>query len=98
MKTLLFLSRVTFIYNVCMIVAVLMGYFNFLPDKEIKSNILVAGLFLSVVFNGLIHLWIPFLLLKKRSLRIFHPAWLFVINFLCFIYQIYMLLNDTIHY
>ncbi len=93
MKTLLFLSRVTFIYNACMIVTLLMGYFNFMPDKEIKSSIIVAGLFLSIVFNGLLHCWIGVSLLRQRSLKIFQPAWLFIANFCCFIYQIYMLLT-----
>ncbi len=93
MKTLQFLSRVTFIYNGCMIVTLLMGYVNFMADKEIKSSIIVAGLFLSIVFNGLIHLWVGVLLFKNASLRIFRPAWLFIANFCCFIYQIYMSLK-----
>jgi hypothetical protein len=93
MKTLLFLSRVTFIYNLCMIATLLMGYINFMPDKEMKSSIIVAGLFLSIVFNGLIHVWMGMMLLRKRSLLIFSPAWLFITNFCCFIYQIYMLLK-----
>ena len=92
MKTLLFLSRVTFIYNLCMIVALLMGYFNFMPAKEVKSSFIAVGLFLAIVCNGLIHLWMGGMLLKYRSLKIFQPAWLFVINAICFLYQIYMLL------
>ncbi len=93
MKTLLFLSRVTFIYNLCMMVTLLMGYFNFMPDKGIKSSIVVAGLFLSIVFNGLTNLWMLVMLLNKRHLTMFQPAWLFIVNFLCFIFQTYMLLK-----
>jgi len=93
MKSLLFLSRVTFIYNLCMLVTLLMGYFNFMPDKELKSSIIVAGLFLSIIFNGLIHLWMGALLIKEKSIKIFQPSWLFTANFFCFIYQIYKMLK-----
>jgi len=92
MKTLLFLSRVTFIYNLCMIVTLLMRYINFMPDKEMKSSIIVAGLILSIVFNGIIHLWIMIAVISKRSFKIFKPAWLFIANLLCFVYQIYTFL------
>ncbi|MEO6001389.1 MAG: hypothetical protein ABIN89_31345 [Chitinophagaceae bacterium] len=93
MKTLLFLARVTFIYNLCMVITLLMGYFNLMPDKGIKSGIMVAGLFLSIVFNGLTNLWLVALLFKERSFKFIQPAWLFITNFLCFIFQIYMLLK-----
>ena len=56
-----------------MIVAVLMGYFNFLPDKEIKSSILVAGLFLAIVFSALVHLWMLVLLYVPTNVEDF-PA------------------------
>ena len=93
MKTLLFLSRVTFIYNLCMVVTLLMGYFNFMPVKELKSSIIVAGLFLSIVCNGLVHLYLLVILIRTRSFHVFKPAWLFIVNFLCFTYQFYMLLK-----
>lgn len=93
MKTLVFLSRVTFIYNLCMLVTLIMGYFNFMPEKGIKSSIVVAGLFLSIVFNGVANLGLVFLLIKKQSFKIFQPAWLFIANFLCFIFQLYMVLK-----
>ena len=93
MLTLLFLSRVTFLYNLCMIATLLVGYFNIMPDREMNSSIIVAGLFLAIVFNGLIHLWAAALLIRERSVKMFTPAWLFVVNFLCFLYQIYMLLK-----
>ena len=92
MKTLQFVARVTFIYNLCMIGALLLGMFDFMASKEMKSSIIVSGLFLSIVFNAFIHLWMGVLLIKYRSLKIFKPAWLFIVNFICFIYQIYMVL------
>ena len=93
MKTLLFLARVTFIYNLCMVIVLVLGYFNYVPDKEIKSSIIVAGLFLSIIFNGITNAWILLLFFKKQSLTMFQPAWLFITNFLCFIFQIYMMLT-----
>jgi len=93
MKTLLFLARVTFIYNLCMVITLLLGYLNFMPDKGVKPGIIVAGLFLSIVFNGLSNTGMVVLLIRKTSLAFLQPAWLFVTNFLCLIFQIYMLLK-----
>jgi hypothetical protein len=77
-----------------MLVTLLMGYFSFMPDRAIKSGILVAGLFLSIVFNGLTSIWVlGRMAINKDHFSLFQPAWLFILNFLCFIFQLYMLLK-----
>jgi hypothetical protein len=93
MKMLLFLSRVTFLYNICMIVTLLMRYQNFIREGAVQSVILVSGIVLSIVFNSLVNSVAVFFLVKKTPPAAFRPQWLFVVNFLCFIFQLYLLLK-----
>lgn len=93
MKMLLFLSRVAFLYNVCMIMTLLMRYLNFIPAGAVQTTILVSGIVLSVVFNSLVHGWAALFLVKKIPRSAFRPHWLFVVNLLCFIFQLYLLLK-----
>ena len=87
------MSKVAFLYNGCMILTGLMRYLHFIPEGALQSTILVAGIVLSVVFNGLVNGWTAGLLLAKRGLGGLRPRWLFGINFLCFIFQLYLLLK-----
>lgn len=93
MKPVIFLARVTFIYNICTLLTWLMRYLNFFPEGNLKSTIIVSGLLLAVVFNILTGLWCVFLVLKGEPLSNFRPQWLFISNLLCFIYQIYLLIR-----
>lgn len=93
MKTLLFLSRVTFLYNGCMIVTLLLHYRKFIPAGALQSTVLVSGIILSVVFNSLVSAWMAVLLVKGTPVQAFRPQWLFGVNLLCFIFQLYLLLK-----
>lgn len=93
MKTLLFLSRVAFLYNLCMLATFGMRYFRPLEAGAVQSVILISGVVLSVVFTGAVNLWVLLLLLRKRPVGAFRPQWLFAVNFLCFIFQVYLLLK-----
>ena len=90
---LLFLSRVAFLYNGCMFITLLMRYLAFIPGGAVQSTILVSGIVLSVVFSSLVNGWTVLLLIKKVPLARFRPLWLFSVNFLCFIFQLYLLLK-----
>jgi hypothetical protein len=89
MSRLLFISRVAFICNICMIVAWLMRYADPLRNTTLQSTVIIAGFLLAVIFNLIALIWV--ILLVMRGLRnIPDPAWLFIINFLCFAFQIYL--------
>jgi hypothetical protein len=93
MKTILFLSRVTFIYNLCMVATLLMRLFNFIPEGSLKSTILVGGLLLSGVCNLLIIGCLAVMLIRGSTFKSFQPRWLFTVNLFFFIFQFYMLLK-----
>ena len=75
-----------------MIMTLVMRYLRFIPEGAIQSTILVSGIILSVVFNGLVNGWAAGLLLAKRPVSGLRPQWLFGVNFLCFIFQLYLLI------
>jgi hypothetical protein len=92
MKHLLFVSRVAFICNCCMFLALVMKYVQFVDNKDAQSTIIIAGFLLSFVFNLLAAAGVLILLVKKQSERI-RPAWLFTVNFLSLIFQLYFMLK-----
>jgi len=92
MKNLLFVSRVAFISNVCMLLALVMRYINFISDKDAQSTIIIAGFFLSFICNLIVAVGLIFFFTKKQH-QLIRPAWLFIINFLCLIFQLYFMLQ-----
>ena len=74
-----------------MVATLLMRYLHFIPEGAIQSTILVSGIVLSVVFNGVVNGWAAGLLLAKKGVGALLPQWLFGVNFLCFIFQLYLL-------
>jgi hypothetical protein len=61
-------------------------------NREVQSTIIIAGFLLSFIFNLVAAVIILVLLLRKQGGQV-RPAWLFTINFLCFIFQLYFLLK-----
>jgi len=92
MLSLSFSSRVAFICNVCLLLALVMRYYSFISSLDLQSTVLVAGLVLSFVINGLVNLAYGVLLVKKRRLGTYVPIWLATINFLFLIFQFYLIL------
>ncbi len=92
MLQLSFLSRVAFICNICLLLALVMRYYSFIPSLDLQSTVLVAGLVLSFVINVLVNLAYGVLLVKKRSVGTFVPIWLATINFLFLVFQFYLIL------
>jgi hypothetical protein len=93
MTHLLFISRVAFISNVCMLVTFIMRYVHIIDNKEIQSTIIIAGFLLSFVFNLIAAVVMLLMLFSNQAGRIHSAAWLFTVNFLCFIFQLYFLLK-----
>lgn len=93
MKMLAFLSKVAFLYNLCMIATFGMRYQAVVSPGAVQSTILVSGIVLSVLFSAVVSAWVFLLLLRKVPLSAFRPQWLFGINLLCFIFQLYLLLK-----
>jgi len=92
MLRLSFLSRVAIICNVCLLLALVMRYYSFVSSHDLQSTILVAGLVLSVVINGIVNIIYAVLLIKKSKLGTYVPIWLATINFLFLIFQFYLIL------
>jgi len=92
MLRLSFLSRVAIICNVCLLLALVMRYYSFVSSRDLQSTILVAGLVLSVVINGIVNIIYAVLLIKKSKLGMQVPIWLATINFLFLIFQFYLIL------
>ena len=91
MKSVLLVARITFIYNLCFLIAVVLRYFDFIPDRELKSMIIVSGYILSCVCNIALHVLIAAVLIKDKSFAPLRPAWLFIANTALFIFQLYFI-------
>ena len=92
MNHLMFIARVAFICNGCMFITLAMRYVHFIDSTYIQSTIIIAGFLLSFIFNIIAAAGIFILIIKKQASRI-RPAWLFSINFLCLIFQLYLFLK-----
>ena len=92
MRHLLFVSRVAFICNCCMLITFIMRYVQVISNKEIQSTVIIAGFLLSFLFNLIAACGALILLVKGQNERI-RPRWLFAINFLSLIFQLYFLLK-----
>ena len=92
MKHLLFVSRVALICNVCMLFTIIMRYVEVISNKEIQSTVIIAGFVLSFIFNLIAASGASVLLMKREGQKL-HPRWLFAINFLSLIFQLYFLVK-----
>jgi len=88
-----FLSRVAFLCNVCLVLAWLLRYLPAIEYGTVVSTIIVAGLVLSFIVNGLVNILYAWLLVRRRPLRQYVPVWLAVVNFLFLIVQIYLIVQ-----
>jgi len=72
-----------------MLIAWLMRYAEPLQNVAIQSTVIIAGFLLAVVFNLISAAWVIVLLFQGRR-NMISPEWLFIVNFLCFAFQIYL--------
>lgn len=87
-----FLSKAAFICNVCLVLTGLMRYLPSMSSGAVGSTVIIAGLVLSFVLNGVVNVWYAVVLLRGLTLRGHVPVWLAVINFLFLIIQLYLIL------
>ena len=92
MFRLSFLSRVAFICNICLLLAMVMRYYSFVSSRDLQSTILVSGLVLSFMINGVVNIAYAVLLIRKIKLKTYVPIWLATINFLFLVFQFYLIL------
>ena len=93
MSRLPFFSRVAFICNVCFLMVWLMRYLPAMPLEFVTSTILIAGLVLSFVMNGLVNILYATLLVRRRPIADYVPVWLATINFIFLFLQLYLVLK-----
>ncbi len=93
MKLLVFLSRVSFVYNLCMVAIMGMRYFNWVPAKTLQSTGLVEGFFLAIVLNAVLVIWLLVLMSRSGLRSLPPPAWLFIFITMCFIFQLYLIVK-----
>jgi len=70
-----------------------MRYYIFVPKGQVESTIIIAGLVLSLLVNGLVNILYGILLIRKIPLQQVLPVWLAVINFLFLVPQFYLILR-----
>jgi len=93
MQTYRFLSRVTFICNICCLLSVVMLLVPHPPQVEWTSVILILGYF-AVLINGLINLWGLVLLIQNRiRSQGWVPGWLAYANFIFLVAQLVFILR-----
>lgn len=88
-----FLSRVAFLCNCCLVLTWLLRYLPAIEYGGFIATIIIAGLVLSFIVNGLVNILYAGLLLRRR-LSHYVPVWLAVVNFLFLIVQFYLIVHD----
>ena len=88
MKSVLFLSRVTFILNLIFLVFILnnLHLFNF-QNQYVRGFVITAGFFIALLFNTILQLLILIRMLAGRSNKMI-PVWLVGVNLVIFIIQV----------
>ena len=102
MRLIAFLSKVALICNLFFVLAVVMHFYNFLPNNPIIPTIVIIGYVLAVfVFTPVVNLCYLAMLLFKKKLFEVVKKWIVIANFVFLILQIvYILLflNDSFYY
>ena len=93
MKSILLLARISFLYNICLLLTIVLRYYDFISDVSTKSTVIVAGYLLALITNLAMLVIILLMLALGRSFSEFRPRWLFVANTVIFIIQILFLVT-----
>lgn len=85
-----FLSRFTFICNLCFLAAFAIRLFIHFDEAEklgmVGDTTVVMGMILAPILNMGLNLWYIILLLSKRPITV--PLWLTLFNFILLVFQI----------
>jgi hypothetical protein len=93
MKSILLLARICFLYNICLLLTIVLRYYDFISDISTKSTVIVAGYLLSLIANFALLVIVLVMLAMGRSLKELRPQWLFVANAVIFIIQLFFLVR-----
>jgi hypothetical protein len=77
-----FFSRVTFICNICFLLAFVLQMIPHPPEGEMVATTIIIGYVLAVIINLTVSLWLIILFFSGRKLKNLVPLWLIIINFL----------------
>jgi hypothetical protein len=90
------LIRAAFICNICFLVALGFLHYKGLIREDLSSMIIVMGIFLSVILNGVMLFWLLILLLMRKPV-IGLPKPLIITNAGFLTIQLFLLIK-SIHY
>jgi hypothetical protein len=89
MVKLSFWQKLAFLANLCWLATWAMKFYNFLPEGEIRSTILVTGLLLAYILNITVNFFTGLLFIRGK-LPPSHPRWIIGVNFLFLLPQLYL--------
>lgn len=92
-RNLYFVSRVAFLYNICMLATISMKYYQLIPEGAMKSTVIISGLIMSVIFNAIVMCWIAVRIFSGKKSQLHVPLWLILVNLIFFIFQLYLVLK-----
>lgn len=85
-----FLSRFTFICNLCFLAALAIRAFVHFEEADklnmASETVIVMGMILAPILNMGLNLWYIILLLRRRQITV--PSWLAIFNFILLVFQI----------
>ncbi len=93
MQKLLFFSRVALICNICFLVTALLRFVPFLANGALSSTLIITGSVLSILINSLLVVLYLLLIITRRPITNYVPAWLVITNFLIFVLQVIFLIQ-----
>jgi hypothetical protein len=94
MKWLSFLSKLSFICNLCFIFCLLLRYSNLDLNEELNSLLIILGWVMAIVINAFYFLVTLIALARKRYGRDAVPTWLILANLLFLLIEmVYLILN-----
>lgn len=91
MHNVLFLMRVSFICNVCLLLILLNKWFPLLPPGAVYSTVIVMGIILSFILNIGVNIVLLILFIKNKKMIQGFPRWLIISNCLFLIPQFILL-------
>jgi hypothetical protein len=89
MNKLSFWHKFAFIANICWLLTWVMKYYSIIPKGDLQSNVIIIGLVMANIVNGIVNLWTG-LLLSQKKLPAGIPRWLMTVNFIFLVPQLYL--------
>ena len=100
MRWLLFLSRLAFICGIFFLLSFSLLLQDWILDENLESTIITIGYFMGMIIIPVVNLCYLGVLIVRRRLREFVPAWLVIANVLFLVTLIFFIfyLNDPYYH